>query len=234
MASLITSGDLEILGWLGRHRFASAPQIARWSGRPAKVAYRRLAALRSRELVAYERPTIDHGVYVATRAGLRLAGLELPAASVDIRCFHHDRALLDLALDLEAKGAELVTEREMRHHDEGAKGRVGESRYGIVLPGGAEHGGLHYPDLIILPADPESGGVVAVEVERTAKNRARLERILAGYARARHVAEARYYVPSRRIADYLGRTARAVGADPIVNVVEWDGWSGLPEEARSA
>jgi len=144
-----------------------------------------------------------------------------------------ERAVLDLAVDLEGTGAGLVTEREMRHHDEAGRGRSGERRWGITLPAAA-HAGLHYPDLVILPAAGDvEGGVVAVEVERTAKNRTRLERIMTGYARARHVAEARYYVPTGRIADYLTRTARSIGAESIVSVVEWDGFGELPTIAEA-
>jgi hypothetical protein len=229
MATLITDQDLEILSWLGRHRFASAPQVARWSGRPAKVAYRRLAAMRDRDLVAYERPTIDHGVYVATRAGLRLAGLELPPSGVDIRSYHHDKAVLELALALEADGHQLVTEREMRHRDESALRARERPTYGVALPGRSDYPGLHYPDLAI---ELSQGQIRAIEMERTAKNRARLERILAGYARARHVAQVVYYVPGRRVGDHIARTARAVGADPVVSVSNWPGWGRLPEAAN--
>jgi hypothetical protein len=221
---MITDQDLEILGWLGRHRFASVLQVARWSGRPEKVAYRRLAAMRDRELVAYERPTLDHGVYVATRAGLRLAGLELPPTTVDIRCYHHDKAVLELALALE--GESLVTEREMRHRDEAALRANERCAYGVALPGQAEYGGLHYPDLAV---ELSQGQIRAIEVERTAKNRARLERILAGYARARHVTEVVYYVPGARVGNHVTRTARAVGADSVVAVMTWPGWGRLPE-----
>jgi hypothetical protein len=223
MGTLVTHQDLDMLSWLGRHRFASVPQVARWTRRPVKVAYRRLAALRQLDLVAYERPTLHHGVYVATRAGLRVAGLELPTATVDIRCFHHDRAVLDLALDLGEEGEVLVTEREMRHADEAAVRAKERPTYGVALPA---RGGVHYPDLAV---ELDTGRIRAVEVERTAKNRARLERILAGYARARHVAEVVYYVPGARVGDHVTRTARSVGAETVVSVVTWPGWGRLPE-----
>ncbi|MGH9024046.1 MAG: replication-relaxation family protein [Acidimicrobiia bacterium] len=232
MATLITPGDLEMLSWLGRHRFVSAPQVARFSRRPQKVAYRRLAALRERQLVAYERPVLGNGCYWATKDGLALAGIDLRPARVDIRSLFHDRAVVDLALELEACGQVLVTEREMRHADAEVQfAGVGRPRYGLRLPGGGEGGALHYPDLAV---ELEEGRIRAVEMERLAKNRARLERILTGYARARRVVEVVYYVPGARVGGHVERIAAAVGATPVVSVVVWPGWGHLREVNQRA
>jgi hypothetical protein len=34
------------------------------------------------------------------------------------------------------------------------------------------------------------------------------------------------------VGDHIARTARAVGADPVVSVSNWPGWGRLPEAAN--
>jgi hypothetical protein len=55
------------------------------------------------------------------------------------------------------------------------------------------HPRLHFPDCAVrLETQPSE--VLAIELERTAKGRSRLRRILSGYISARHVAAVHYYV----------------------------------------
>lgn len=118
--------------------------------------------------------------------------------------------MADLAVDLEREGGEVVTEREMRHHDE-TPDLEGGTRYAITLPSG----GRHYPDLLVaLP----SGRYQAVEVELTPKNRARRERILTGYARARHIETVTYHVASAQLSDLIGRTTASLGIGDLVEI----------------
>lgn len=207
----LTPGDIAVLRFLGRQRFATAPQVARWAGRTEKKIYPRLCGLRAQELVEFRRPLIERGVYLATRAGLATAGLSLSAARVDIATFTHDRLVADLAVDLERGGAEVLTEREMRHHDETPDLVEGGTRYAVTLPSG----GRHYPDLLVaLP----SGRYQAVEVELTPKNRARRERILTGYARARHIETVTYHVASAQLSDLIGRTTASLAIGDLVEI----------------
>lgn len=206
----LTPGDVEVLRFVGRHRFATVLQLARWAGRSEKKMYPRLCGLRVHELVEFHRPLIERGVYVATRAGLSAAGLNLPPARVEIATFTHDRLVADFAVDLERDGAEVVTEREMRHTDESAD--TGDRPHYAVTLG---TGGRHYPDLMVVGS---SGRFGAVEIELSPKNRARRERILSGYARARHVESVTYHVGSAQIGDLVARSAVSLGIGDLVDV----------------
>lgn len=205
----LTPGDMEVLRFVGRHRFATAPQVARFTGRSEKKIYPRLCGLRAHALVDFQRPLIERGVYLATRAGLATAGLSLPPARVELATFAHDRIVADLAVDLERAGAEVVTEREMRHHDEGPDEDA--ARYAVVLPSG----GRHYPDLAVaLP----SGHYGAIEVELSPKNRARRERILTGYARARHIETVTYHVATPAVGELVRRSAASLGITDLIEI----------------
>ncbi|MGH2667736.1 MAG: hypothetical protein ACRDH5_01200 [bacterium] len=208
----LTPGDVEVLRFVGRHRFATAPQLARLTGRTEKKIYPRLLGLREHDLVEFCRPLIERGVYLATRAGLVTAGLVLPVARVDVATFTHDRMVADLAVDFERSGAVVLSEREMRHHDESPDEERGEApRYSVVLPSG----GRHYPDLTV--ASP-SGRYHAVEVELTPKNRARRERILTGYARARHIETVTYHVTNPTVGELVRRSAAQLGITDLIEV----------------
>jgi hypothetical protein len=211
-AMRLTPADVDVLGFLGRCRFATVAQVARWSGRSEKKIYPRLCGLRAHELVEFHRPLIERGVYLATRAGLAAAGLDLPPARVDIATFTHDRLVGDVVVDLEAAGVVVVTEREMRHCDESPDTlEDGGPRYAVVLPSG----GRHYPDLLaVLP----SGRYKAVEVELSPKNLARRARILTGYARARHIETVTYHVATPSIGTLVARTAASVGISDLIHI----------------
>ena len=63
-----------------------------------------------------------------------------------------------------------------------------------------------------------SGRFEAVEIELSPKNRARRERILAGYARARHVESVTYHVGHPRIGDLVARSAVVLGIGDLIDV----------------
>lgn len=181
---------MAMVGWIGRQRFAEAVQVARRFEMDERNTYRRLRGLAGVGLLGHRR--VFHrqpGAYWATRPGLEAAGLRVRPAEIDIRTYEHDRLAADLAIELEAEfGPSAVkTERELRSRDAAA----GELRFGIRRTMSTGRHALHFPDLAI-----ERGEVqpLAVEVELTAKGRARLESIITGYVRARHFAGVRYYV----------------------------------------
>ena len=189
----VTERDVEIVRWIGRQRFVVAGQVARRFRMDQRNAYRRLRGLVGLGLLDHRR--VFHGqpgAYWATRAGLRTVGLRLPVAGVDIRTYRHDLIATDVVAELEIEFGEraLLTEREIRSRDSSS---VEKPRYAIRLGGQAASGrrGLHYPDLAVAGSD---GRLLVVEVELTAKGRRRLDSIVAGYVRARHIAGVRYYV----------------------------------------
>jgi hypothetical protein len=210
----LTRDDVAMLGFVGRCRFATVAQVARWAGRTEKKVYPRLLGLRSHGLVEFSRPLNEPGVYLATRSGLTAAGLDLPPARIDLATFTHDRLVADLAASFEAGGGVVVTEREMRHCDESPEvldSVDGGPRYAVVLA----TSGRHYPDLLaVLP----SGRFEAAEVELSPKNLARRQRILTGYARARHIEVVTYHVANASIGSLVARTAAAVGISDLVQI----------------
>ncbi|MDQ3588586.1 MAG: hypothetical protein M3375_09600 [Actinomycetota bacterium] len=139
------------------------------------------------------------GVYLATRAGLASVDLALPPARTDLRTYEHDLELSGLVIDLEREfGAERIsTEREMRAADTPVgRAPVERPRFAVPVAGRrgqlqltpVGHPRLHFPDCAVLVEDSgREVGVLAVELERTAKGRARLRRILSGYVGARHI-----------------------------------------------
>jgi hypothetical protein len=60
--------------------------------------------------------------------------------------------------------------------------------------------------------------LLAVELERTAKGRGRLRRILAGYIAARHIGAVRYYTVGERVRRLVEREMAAQRADALIDV----------------
>lgn len=88
---------------------------------------------------------------------------------------------------------------------------------------------VHRPDLALVSP---SGRVVAVEVERSVKERPRLRKICRGWARARHVSRV-YYLASPSAGRSLRRALEAVGAGDRVAVLELEDLAGLVARERT-
>ncbi len=204
----LTERDLEIVRFIGRVGVAEARQVAaRWQredrrhngatkGMPQSNAYRRLRGLEAHGLL--ERRRLLHGapaVFLATREGLRLVGLELGARQVSAGGITHATEATWLALSLEEEFGEqrVVMEREIRALDGVAERPAYAVEAGGPLPGGRRR--LHFPDLAIAPANGDRP--LCVELELTTKGRRRLAEILRAYIRGRHVGGVRYYVAPR-------------------------------------
>ncbi len=177
--------------WIGRQRFAEADQVAGRFRMDQSNAYRRLRGLVAVGMLAHRR--ILHGqsgAYWTTGAGLKAVDLRLPVAGVDIRTYHHDRLAVDVAAALEDEfgAAGVLTERELRSQD----ASVERPRYAVHVNGHGQGSrrGLHFPDLAVGDGDRP----LAIEVELTGKGRRRLDSIVNGYVRARHLSGVRYYV----------------------------------------
>lgn len=149
----------------------------------------------------------EPGLYVATRRGLRWSGLDrLGPCRVSVAEFAHWQACARLGAVLGAGGSEVWSERELRAA-ELEEGRL------IASVEVGQSGRLHRPDLVLLG---EAGAVRAVEVELSVKGPRRLEAICRAWARARHVAQVRYFArpaPARALA-------RAVSAARAHDVIE--------------
>ncbi|MCW2984103.1 MAG: hypothetical protein JWR63_1673 [Conexibacter sp.] len=176
---MITSRDTEVVDWIGRLGAADPGHVMARFGMGRTATYRRLAALEAAGLV--ERSRLLHaqpGLTAATRAGLRLCGLEeLGVARVSAASVAHWHASTTVAVLLE------------RRHGPGSVGGVREiraaERTGREIATAQVGATSHLPDLVVWgAAGPGLPGGMAVEVELTAKAPRRLEQIVRGWRRA--------------------------------------------------
>jgi hypothetical protein len=208
---------------------ASAAQVSERFEIGRAVGYARLGGLVKLGLLEHLR--IFHGtpgVYLATRSGLDVVDLDLPAARADIRTYKHDLELSSLVIGLEREyGAErLATEREMRATDTpSGSPPTTHPRFAVPLAGSqgripltpVGYPRLHFPDCAIVgshQADP----IVAVELERTAKGRTRLRGILAAYVACRHIEGVRYYATTPRVSKLLADQISRLRADELIDI----------------
>lgn len=180
VGSEITDRDIEIVGWLGRHRLATADQVMRRFEMQRSKAYQRLGVLVDEGLARHEQGVRSPRVYLATRAGLGAADLDLPRATVSAASFAHDAAVVDVAIAIERSGRFVLTEREIRRAD--ARGshvlRLSHWESSRDTQRGA------WPDLVII--DRVQQTMTAVEVELTLKKASRINDKLIAYASSRY------------------------------------------------
>jgi hypothetical protein len=202
----VTERDRAIVEWLGRVRFATAAQLQVRFGLHRAKCYSRLKGLGDAGLV--ESRKLLHGqarVYLATRAGLRFAGLgSLPAATVSLQSFTHELAVTQQLAVVEAAGFATLTEREMR-----AAEKSGAEGYWVAMGERTSQGRMriHRPDFAI----HRRRGLWAVEVELTAKTPERTEGILRAYRRSGRYAGVVYYLPSQAAVDRVSAMAQSLG-----------------------
>ncbi|MGH2762797.1 MAG: hypothetical protein ACRDL4_01235 [Thermoleophilaceae bacterium] len=216
--------------WTGRLRFAEAPQVARRFGMDQRNAYRRLHGLVAHSLLEHRR--IFHaepGAYLATRAGLDAAGLQLPRPRVDVRTYRHDRevAWVLIALELEFGRTPILLERELRSRElRGAEW----PRCAVWRGNQRTQRGLHFADLAV---EIEDRRLLAIEVELTGKGRKRLDSIVAAYVRARHVATVRYYAaPAARRG--VERAVARASAQGLFDIRTWEESYGVTDAGALA
>ncbi|MDQ6805073.1 MAG: hypothetical protein M3065_08905, partial [Actinomycetota bacterium] len=235
---VVTERDHRILAFVAEHRIVLAGHVQALLGVGETVAYRRLAALTARDLLAHDR--VLHGQpgwYQITRSGLGMIGSGLPPPRIDLRCYRHDIGVawvwLAASRGVFGRLERTVSEREMRSRDAaraaadrraratGARevdlGDEHRSPFGVHLGGVGPRGQvrLHYPDLLLVgPA----GERVAVELELSAKGGRRLETILAGYGADPSIAAVLYLVERPAIAREVRAAAARLGISDLVHV----------------
>lgn len=206
--------DRELLRFVGRHGAVSIEHVMAALGTGPTMAYRRVAACVERGLIVRVAPLRDEpSLLLATREGLRYAGLGLPAAVVSPGSVVHWLRCASVGLALgELHGHERVlTERELRAAEQRTGRPIASAKVGELASG---HPRLHRPDLVLLPEGigyiediPRSPSPeqlpTAIEVELHPKTPRRLEQILRAWRRASWVAEVRYLCAP-------GKTRRAV------------------------
>jgi hypothetical protein len=219
--------DRALLEFLSEHRFATRAHVRQLLGIGDPAAYRRLSTLAEAGLVRFNRP-LDRlpACYRITSRGLAAIGSRLSAPRpVDLAAYSHDVGVAWLYLAAKAgiwgELREVISERRMRSFD-ASDARVSDAGVprpplGVRLHAYGRAGGerLHYPDLVLID---RHGHRIAVELELTAKGRARRERILEGYA-ADHRFDAVLYVVERAaVWRLIERSASRLGIASIVHV----------------
>lgn len=227
----LTPRDREIVAFAGRQRAVEARQIAERFEMDCANSYRRCARLGEAGLLEHRRVLYGQpGVYMATRAGLDWARVELPAARIDLATYVHDIEAVWLAVELEREfdRYSVLTEREVRSREMPdawsayRRGEPIEPRYAVALGSNGGPRGLHFPDLVVDGGGPR-GGLLAIELERTAKGGARRRKIVAAYRDGLNIDQVRYYAAPEAIRT-LERTVadeRANEIAPVFDVRRW-------------
>jgi hypothetical protein len=172
-------------------------------------------------------------LYTATRAGLRVAGLQgLDPCRVSASNAHHLIVCAWVAAALERCYPDhlVLGERELRRDERERGVPLASARLRIGPDGGPL---LHRPDLVLWPQDPTAGDdlPVAVEVELTVKAPRRLAEICRAWARCRCVAGVLYLAPPevRRALDraidqaQAGERIAVLGLDAVPRAEGVDG-----------
>lgn len=142
----------------------------------------------------------------------------------------HDVEAVWLALELEREFSAdaVLTERELRSRDMAsawAAHRCGEPlapRYAVALKLNGGPRGLHFPDLVVDGGGPR-GGLLAIELERTAKGAGRRRKIVAAYRDGLHVDQVRYYAAPATMRT-LERTIADERANQVASVFDLRPW----------
>jgi len=202
-APMLMERDEEILRWITRHGVVTPELVGRrFFWRPDRkdygkwAAYRRIRALELLGLVIRNKPYAHkEEVIRVTREGARIADVGLRPAPLILSQLDHTIAVVGLTEFLLAKnkGAELVTERELRAT------RYREFREGKRSP---SHGRAA-DALLRIPTKKSAGAqgvrTVAIELDLSRKDRRAMERMVLAYDREPGVAEVWWYVQPTRV-----------------------------------
>jgi hypothetical protein len=192
------SRDEELVRFLGRHGIATVRQVMAEFAIGRTATYRLAAACRDRGLIERDDSLRrEPSVLYATREGLRWTGLGYPVAKLSPSLIRHGLRCTSMAQVLrEEFGAGVHTERDLCWIERQEGGPLASAKLGTRPDGGP---GFHRPDLAVVT----EAGVIAVEVELSAKAPRRLEGIMRAWRRSPWVTEVRYYCEP-------GQTRRAV------------------------
>jgi hypothetical protein len=179
------------------------------------AAYRRVRALRDLALVLSNKPFADFPAALrVTREGARIADIGLRPAPLVVPQLRHTIAVVKLTerLLFEHRGAELVTEREMR-----------AERYRELREGEREPERGRTPDALLRIPTKGAGAqgikTVAVELDLSRKDRRAMERMIRQYDRER-VDQIWWYVTPPRVGR-ITQFVREWNADDRIEVRVW-------------
>lgn len=141
----ITDRDRLILAFLARYRYAIYPQITAALGISYETARRRMSKMAKAGLVDKH---ISHRntavLWLPTRQGIAIAGLDLPAPEINLGSLAHTLGLVDLGVMYETRHPDftVITEREIRAADTRNatdRMRAAYATHGIHVPGPDGH-----------------------------------------------------------------------------------------------
>jgi len=220
-----TRRDIEVLAWVGRFRFVTAPAVGQRFGVSVQRANARVRRLEAVGLLGCERQFVSQAraVYV-TGKGFELLGQPRRRAPRPDVQREHEAAIVDLVRRLEVapRGATVLTERECRQLE-----HAGADKFSVEIS--AIHSDIarrdrtRWPDVVVEVA----GGRRAIELEFAPKGGKRLKAIVNAYAFSPRYGETLFMVRNaalgRRILEYA-RSAHTIGGGPAkVRVVAWPG-----------
>jgi hypothetical protein len=178
---VITNRDRDVVDWIARIGAVQPEHVMFRFGMGRTVVYRRLAALESAGLI--ERFRLLHGqpaLIVATKAGLRLCGLEhlgVTKVSAGAAAHWQASALIAAVIDRGDSRGSIGGVREIRAAQRTARQPVASATIGAAS---------HFPDLVLWgPQGAGQPGGTVIEVELTAKAPDRLRQILNAWSSAR-------------------------------------------------
>ncbi len=217
-----TPEQIEIARWTASLGAVTAEALAQRTGASVASARAKLLAARRRKLLASVRPLSGQPtLFTITRSGLRACetrGIQICAVSPSnanhlIMC-----AATAAVLERRYPHHRLIGERELRR-DERELGHPFASAK--LATSHRAQGGLHRPDLVLCPHDPDGGLPLAIEVELTIKSSERLIEICRAWARCRTVAGVIYFAPED-VQRALRRAVAKVRAFEQVVIVPLD------------
>lgn len=174
--------DIEVLGFIARFGVVPRSAVAAWAGTGRSVTFARERRLREAGLIEVRSAFWGSGMLaLATPAGLRSTGCkQLGRARFCAASVGHEAAVAELAARMERQGTPVLSEREIAAQEKAEGQRLLSIRLG--------EGRFHRCDLIAV-GEPGSAPE-AIEVELTAKGKARLDQLLRAWRLA--VGEGRF------------------------------------------
>lgn len=228
-----TPEQIEITRWTASLGAVTAEALAQRTGVSVASARAKLIAARRRKLLASERPLSGRPMlFTTTRAGLRACQTrDIDVCSVSESNANHLIMCAAAAAVLERRYPHhrLIGERELRR-DERELGHPFASAK-LATSHRAERG-LHRPDLVLCPHDPDGGLPLAIEVELTIKSPERLVEICRAWARCRTIAGVIYFAPED-VQRALRRAVAKVHAFEQVVIVPLDSLLGKDTQPAS-
>lgn len=241
---VITDRDIRMLQFLARYKYATYPQLAAYLQVEPDALRRRLPRLRVEGILAFKSVGRPSKVWVPTRTGIALSGLDLTVPETSLATGKHSAALVDLGIRFEQGGERVVTEREIRAAD--VRGRLtdrmlaaraltypnavlqdlparvdGPPLFSVTMGSGERY--RHIPDMVLVrpPAPDGSPGSIAIELELCRKTRSLWRQIFNAYSHQENIGLVVYFTHRRELSTALTSTIKDMGLERLILVKKY-------------